>query len=298
MPKDYANQELKPPRQRLFRKLKFVFGFTIFKLLIVLAIGIFSYFTYKTDYRLIVWLAPVEKICQYAIFTCSSSIEKIRGYVADRNALIRENAEARQKLLQYEREFFNYERLKSENAYLRAILPIVNEQNLETLTVVPRINPRTPFLVLFYASPSTYDKIKVGNVVISPQGMVGRVVSKQKKRTSGEVSVLLATHIQSRIPVISAESRQRAMLHGQNSSVMAIKHVQPSYDDDAIEGKPFIGGGDVAFKEGEILMLLCDGAEIPVAKVVTQHGKMRAKWIVDSHMDYMTVVVSVNVLNE
>jgi hypothetical protein len=243
------------------------------------------------------WIIPIEKACQYATFACTNSIGKIRNYFADRRTLMLEITEARQNVLQYEREFFNYERLNSENTYLRAILPIVSEQNLDTLTVIPRVNPRIPFVWLFYASPNAYDKIKVGNVVISPQGVIGRVVSKQKKRTSGEVSVLLATHIQSRIPVISKESRQRAMLHGQNSSLMAIKHIQQNCDDDAMEGKPFIGG-DLAFKDGEILMLLCDGAEIPVAKVVMQDGEMKAKWIIDSHMNYMTVIVSANILNE
>ncbi|MDR0631091.1 MAG: hypothetical protein LBF66_00770 [Holosporales bacterium] len=219
--------------------------------------------------------------------------------MADRNTLMRELKDARECIIEHEKALFDYERLKFENAYMRALLPIVNEQNLDTLTVVPQINPRTPLLVLLYTSLHVYDKIKVGNVVIAPQGAIGRVISKQKKRNFGEVSVLLATHIQSRLPVISKESRHKAILNGQNSPLMAIKHVQPDNDDAAskdAESKPFIGGGASLFKEGETLMLLCNGAELPVAKVVMRDGVAKAQWLIDSHVNYITVVISANVL--
>ncbi|MDR1907813.1 MAG: hypothetical protein LBQ43_03025 [Holosporales bacterium] len=291
--RDYSNQELKQeykkPRQRLFHRLKGVSIKAV--ILFIVSVIMFVYFAQRSDCHFNQYFICVEKLCATVSNTCSSYLSRVKMRFTNNSKLIMENADLCQQILQYEKQFFDYGQLKEENAYLRSILPIVKEQNLETLTVIQRISPTSPFITLIYSSPEAYSKIKVGNIVISPQGVIGRVVAKNQKN-GPEIIVFIATHIQSRIPVISSQSRQRAILCGQNSPFMSIQYANVDKECDV----PFIEGTGNNFIDGEILEL--DGCSIPVAKIVKREGQILAKWIIDSPTNYVTVIIGANMLKE
>jgi hypothetical protein len=202
--------------------------------------------------------------------------------------LAENNAHLTSALLEYEKQFFDYEQIKSENAYLREILPVIKEQNLDTLTVIHHL--KTPFITLVYTSPNVSNRIKIGHIVISPQGMVGYITSKRQKQGYCEVLVLLPTHIQSRIPVIGERNQSTAILCGQNSSIMSIQY--PLGDQKSAEDS-FVECPAKKFDDGELLFLL--GTKIPVAKVAPQRDK--AIWVVKP-TGRVTIVISENMLGD
>jgi cell shape-determining protein MreC len=209
--------------------------------------------------------------------------------LGEKSDLINENKKFRNVILRYEKQFLDYYKIQQENEYLRSILPLVSEQNIDTVSVVPCFSPPSAYLTLFFRSSSVANRINLGNIVFSTQGVVGQVVDiKRISNEEIEVIVMLITNIQSRIPVVSAKSHKHAILCGQNSKFFAVKYVKSIENDNDVafieEAKDFIDGEILEFSEGDM--------KIPVAKIVMQKDDTLAKWVVDSPTHYVTVAVN------
>ncbi|MDR1598224.1 MAG: hypothetical protein LBR89_04845 [Holosporales bacterium] len=289
--KDHASQvpqDYKPSRTRLFHKLKAVPAKAV--MLFAISVASFLYSTYKHNYYFSTLIPLQTKYINVTnqLSNVLSYVKTLFGYKLD---LIKEKHQLLNTILEYENHLFDYERLQEENTYLRSMLPVIQEHCFETITVVPRLNLAMPFTALVYSPADVCDKIKIGDVVISQQGVVGRIVEKkQKGQREGIVVMFLATHIQSRFPVISSQSHQKAILCGQNSPFLKIQYANSSEHCET----PFVENESNDFVHGEVLML--DGTHIPVATVIKEGDKTLAKWVIDTHAKYVTVVIGTNVL--
>jgi cell shape-determining protein MreC len=207
----------------------------------------------------------------------------------DKTDLISEISGLRSQILQYEQRNFDYNDTKEENAYLKEIAPTIKALNAESMTVVSRPARLQPFVVVSTLSDTVLDKISVNDIAISAHGLFGRVVFKDKHN----VFVLLATNLQSRIPVRGRESNNRAILLGDNSVFLKIKYVKTGDNCDEVFQD---SRKSDAFIDGEILETLDTGGfftkAIQVAKI--EHGErncVRAKWLCgEGHENFITVV--------
>lgn len=194
--------------------------------------------------------------------------------------------ELEQTLLDYEQRMKQMERLQEENTYLRQLLPMTEEASLKTLTVVRTPLPTDPFLVAAVGSFGGGDYLD--HVVFSPQGFLGTVVAQHQDH----LVILLATHVQSRIPVISAQSHKQAILFGNQSATFSIRYVRNA---DVSPSAPFAEDlqASADLVDGELLHFQSPrtGQLIPVAKVVRQGTTVSAEWIVKKKTKYLTVLM-------
>lgn len=289
--KGYGRQGEGRPKQRLFRDFsrlprKLFVGTSVLGLVFLYSLN----HSKKTPLPL---LSKVEML-----------YEGVRGHVSGVFAFWEQIGEGKEKLRSrvlelekllrsYEQELADAAQLREENEALRGVLPLVKER--QTLTVVAKPKPGHPFLFVTYPDADMLEQIEIGALAVAPQGLVGTVVAKDGAR----VLLLLATQIQSRIPVRSCQSHQRALLLGRNSPFFAIKYTHREIDEgpegasvEASQEAPiFIKESDLKkdFVDGEILEL-CD-VPIPVARIVHKNGKILAEWLVQTPSKYITLIL-------
>ena len=290
--KKIKNQEIKPKTQRLFRPLNNM-PFSIF-FFIILSIFIFVYFN-KSDDRLFYFAQKVDSFVNRIVEPFSNASDKITKAVQitkNKQELIQELNDLKDIILKYEDVLIEYNNLKEENEYLIAMLPLVKSINLKTITVIKRVDPAQPFVAVSSLPKNVLEEIYVGDVAISVNGLLGRVVSKNDTG----IVVLLATNLLSRIPVISSKSNKKAILFGNNNDLFKIKYVSNS--DDNLDSKAFLQNKKLnnEFLEGEMLMTDDSGGffpkYIPVAKIEKdKDGNLVAKWICDQGHSFMTIVL-------
>jgi rod shape-determining protein MreC len=213
-------------------------------------------------------------------------VKKTSQIIKEKTELINEIDSLNKRINNYQKALFNYKELKAENDYLKSILPIAESINMKTFTVIKRTASCQPFVVI--SSDENFENVRPGDVVISTDGLFGRVVSKNNKK----ITVLLATHIHSRIPVISRESKNRAILFGQNCDFLKIKYVT----NDNASGEVQECEAKKNFIEGEILETIDTGGffpqSIPVAKIEKDKtGHIKAKWLCSEGKElFMTIL--------
>lgn len=211
----------------------------------------------------------------------------VKGFFASKDDLLAQISHLESHLLDLERQVVAADSLRAENEYLRQLVPLVNDQMAATLSIIQTSLPTDPFVVLSSIPVDQCLRVRIGDIAFSPQGFFGTVVAKDKDN----ITVLLATHIRSRIAVISRQSRKRALLFGNNSSTFSVRYV-----DDLTDGSlPFTKKPQFLddLVEGEILDLysLQHDFKIPVAKVVKKNGKVFAEWLITTRTRYMTLLV-------
>lgn len=287
--KDYTKQDFKQPKYRIFRKFKIIPKQVIVWLVFSLFIGGYSLQKKINNANIFPsCLTSIEKFYSNIYINISSCFINIKKHITHKKNLLYEMKKLENIILAYEKQLFDYNQLQEENNYLRSILPIVRAQNLETITVIQHPIPSHPFLSLTYPSEDIYKKIQIGNIVLSPQGLIGHVIAKK----NSEITVLLATHIQSKIPIISTQSRKRAILFGKNTMFFSLKYVQP----ELLHPLPFIKEthGKSEFIEGEILEFFDqnNNIKIPVARIVKKNNKIMAEWLVKQQTKYITILIT------
>lgn len=287
--KEFKRQDVGRPKQRIFRDLstlprKIVLGGA--------ALGIASLYAI-THFRStpLTVLSKVEGIHEGVRQRVARGTEAL-GRIGETKKKLRERiSELERELQTREKEWVDVVQMREENEALRGVLPLVRER--ETVTVVAKPKPGNPFLFVTYPDAASLEHIDVGALAVAPQGFVGTVVAKDGPK----VLLLLATQLQSRIPVRSRQSHQRALLQGRNSPFFAIKYAHLEDEEKgtsletASEARPFIKEDNRKqdFVDGEILEL-CD-APIPVARVVRKKGKVLAEWLVQTPSKYITLVL-------
>lgn len=145
--------------------------------------------------------------------------------------------------------------LKSENARLKewyqtALMLQAENQSLQNLLNLKE-NPAhkytstrvlsdagNAFVKTLIVASGKQDGIKNNQAVLAGDGMIGRIIEAGQNASR----VLLITDINSRIPVLIEGSQQKAVLAGNNTDTLSLKHL--SKDSSLVEGARIITSGD------------------------------------------------------
>ncbi|MDR0625202.1 MAG: hypothetical protein LBF72_02010 [Holosporales bacterium] len=291
-------RDVKQSTQRLFRPLKvgatYVFvcvGVLAFLLLSTIKHEALSYWIFEKVNLVTTYLLKPFELARRAL---KNAQDLLKG----QEALLQEIGCLQRRVLQYEKKLIDYNAVKEENLFLQKVMPIVKTLDSSTITV-RRPAPSQPFTVVTDIGGAIAENVSIGDVVVSVNGLFGRVVFK----TANSVVILVVPNLQSRIPVRSRESKKKAILFGNNTPFLKIKYINEEADGDDVGMKQplqndfFQKRKDLEeFVEGEILETVSSGGffqhGIPVARIERgSNGKLLAKWICSNDEDeFMTIV--------
>ena len=113
--------------------------------------------------------------------------------------------------------------LEAENKSLRDLLNVKTEPHYKTITTRVLGDTGSAFAKSLLVSAGKADGIAVGQAVMAGEGLIGRIVEVGKNTSR----VLLINDINSRVPVLVEDTRQHAILAGQNSQEMNLIHLPP-----------------------------------------------------------------------
>lgn len=133
--------------------------------------------------------------------------------------------------------------LKDENARFRTLLGLKTDPPISMAAARIVTDSRGPFADTRLANAGKEKGVRVGNPVMSENGLVGRVIGV----TSGASRVLLLTDIASRTPVMIDRTNARAILTGDGGP-------NPRLD--------YLRGRD-PIREGDLLLTSGDGGVVP-----------------------------------
>lgn len=189
----------------------------------------------------------------------------------DENARLRED---NARLQQWQQAAL---RLEAENKSLRSLLAYRPDPAASFVTARVVGDPGGAFVRTVVLTAGRRDGVQRGQAAMAGQGLIGRVVQV------GEWSsrVLLITDINARIPVVLEQSRQRAMLSGDNSDRPKLMYV-PRDAQVAVGERVFTSGHGGLFPPG-----------LPVGTVeaVTAEGEVRVSPLVDlSRIEHVQIV--------
>ncbi len=114
-------------------------------------------------------------------------------------------------------------RLESENGSLRTLLHYKPDPTASFITARVIATPGATFFRTVLVTAGRRDGVRKGQAALAGSGMIGRVIEV------GEWSsrVLLITDINARVPVVLENSRQRALLAGDNSDQPKLNYLPP-----------------------------------------------------------------------
>lgn len=291
MHKKYGDKIFK--KQSFFKPFYGINFKTICYLIISCLISSYCLRHQNFNFTVMSYIKDVVDVLNVPVICLKNSWNRFFLLSIEKDTLNKQISSLKSELLVYEEVYLKYQNILKENEYLREILPIIQEKNIKTITVLKQVDKSQPFIFTPYDSENFFECVKIGNSVIAPDGFIGRVVGKSKKH----IIIQLVTHIQSRIPVISKKSNRKAVLFGQNNNFFKIKYVT----DENYGNEPFFENINTHddFVEGEVLETYdIDGNleySFPVAKIVKNpNGKLIAKWIVEKKHEYMTIIIDSN----
>jgi rod shape-determining protein MreC len=133
----------------------------------------------------------------------------------------------------------------AENRSLRDLLNMKQDSELSFTTARIMADPGSTFVQSFVVSVGRIEGVDRGQPVLSSYGLVGRVVEVGEHYAR----ILLLTDLNSRIPVLLENSRQRAILAGDGSMLPELDHL-PS-DAPLVTGERVVTSGhDGVFPPG------------------------------------------------
>ncbi|MGB1539327.1 MAG: rod shape-determining protein MreC [Rickettsiales bacterium] len=204
------------------------------------------------------------------------AIVRFSGWLQSLAQLYEQNQalrEANARLMQWQHVALQ---LEAENSALRDLLHYASDESLKFTTAKVISDRGGPFTrtVLLNAGESL--GLKAGQPVINADGLVGRLI----ETGNHSARVLLLTDINSRIPVITEQSRERSIAAGNNTDLLSLLYLSD----------------DTEVKPGEKLLTSGDGntvpAGLPVGEIVSvENGVVKvrpyASWF---RLEYVSVV--------
>jgi rod shape-determining protein MreC len=163
--------------------------------------------------------APVLAALSRPASSISNGLENIRGlmYLREENArLLEENTKLKQWV-------YVARRLHTENTALQGLLHSVADPKPKFVTARIIAGTMGSISNTFVINAGSEDGVGKGQPVLSDKGFVGRIVAVSKN----SARILLATDINSRIPVILESTRTRALMVGGNMERPKLIHLPP-----------------------------------------------------------------------
>ncbi|MFK7840121.1 MAG: rod shape-determining protein MreC [Bdellovibrionales bacterium] len=148
-----------------------------------------------------------------------------------------ENIRLRQENLRLKDWYQTALLLEAENKSLRDLLNVKTEPHYKTITARVLADNGNTFARSILISAGANDGVEKGQAVMSGDGLIGRIVETGK--TSSRI--LLVTDINSRVPVLVEDTRQHAILAGDNNNKANLIHLPP--DSSVKDGSRIITSG-------------------------------------------------------
>lgn len=191
----------------------------------------------------------------------ANSINRMRNWFANLANIHAQNTalrEANARLMQWQHVAIQ---LEAENAALRDLLQYTNKEELSFTTAKVISDRSGPFARTALINAGTGLGIAEEQPVINGEGLVGRIIE------AGEHSarILLLTDINSRMPVITADSRERAIAAGDNTESLTLLYLPE--DSKAMAGEKLVTSGDGDTVPAGLPVGIIESIEGGVAKV-------------------------------
>lgn len=190
-------------------------------------------------------------------------------YLKDENeALRQENRQLKQ--------FYTQARLwQSEIKRLHALLHVVQE--LPTSYITARVvgDVSGPFLRNIIVNAGTLQGVKKGQLVMNEEGVLGRVYEVNQRSSR----IMLITDINSRVPVMTGETKERGIMTGNNTHHMILRYLPE----------------DTKVKPGEMVITSGDGELFPAGLAIGTIQEVSDQIVVVplvnwSRLDYISIV--------
>lgn len=162
-------------------------------------------------------VVPILDGVSRPINAMTHAAEQIQSWIwlAEENAKLKAD---RERLLQWQGVA---RRLEAENAALRDLAKLAPDPQMHFVAARVVSNSTSTFAQSIVVNAGSSDGVKKANVVVSSEGLVGRVVAVSPRAAM----IMLITDLNSRVPVLVGESRARAVLAGDNSEYPRLIHV-------------------------------------------------------------------------
>jgi rod shape-determining protein MreC len=217
-------------------------------------------------------VAPMLDFASRPISSTVDTLESAQNLMA----LAKENAELREanrRLRSWQAVAY---RLEAENGALRDLLRMAPDPSSRYITARVVADNGGAFVRSVLVSAGQRDGVVQGQAAVTGEGLAGRVAQVGTRAAQ----VLLITDMNSRIPVMLAHSRERAVLAGNNTNRPALLYLGP---------RSQVEPGDRILTSG-------DGgvfpAGLPVGVVAaSEDGKVRVQPFVDwDRMEYLRLI--------
>ena len=206
----------------------------------------------------------------------ADTVSRVRNWFSNLTNIYAQNAalrEANSRLMQWQHVAIQ---LEAENAALRELLHYTSEEKLRFTTAKIISDRGGPFTRTALINAGSGLGITEGQPIINGRGLVGRVIE------AGEHSarILLLTDINSRMPVITSNSRERAIAAGNNTEELTMLYLPD--DSQVVVGEKLVTSGD-----GNTIP-----AGLPVGEIVSiENGVAKARPYASWHrLDYVSAI--------
>ncbi len=259
-----------PPRQMAARASVLLLVAVSLSLVVMTSVG--SPATSRLRSSLLDILAPVVVVASAPL----NAVADIGDWFRDMARLRADNIALKNANIQLLQWQARAKDMEAENASLRSLMNVVASKKSHYITARIVSDMGGPFVRSALLSGGGEDGIKKDQAVINERGLVGRVVDVG----SGSSRVLLLSDINSRVPVIGEESREKTILVGNNGEQPTLSYV----------------AANSSLKVGERIITSGDGGVFPkgiAVGVVTNidNNIVRVQPFVDpSSVEYVSVV--------
>jgi rod shape-determining protein MreC len=218
------------------------------------------------------FLAPVLSTISEpvdAFHKAVARVQKLTSLIEENERLREENA----RLLKWQAAGRT---LEQENENFRQLLNALSDPLVLPITARVVGDSGGPFVRTLLLNAGRRDGVRVGQAVVAPLGLVGRIAEVGER----SARVLLLTDLNSRIPVVMEQSRHKGILIGDNSSLPLL---------DFLPTNASVSPGDRVVTSGDGGMLPA-GRPIGFVSSVTDKGirvQAYADW---TRLEYVSVL--------
>ena len=152
---------------------------------------------------------PVLNVLSHPVATVADILSGIRE-LADLRAINASLKVENARLLEWQHAART---LLEENDQLRVLLNFAGDENVHSVTGRVIGDSSGPFVRSLLVNVGTQDKVRRGHAAVTGDGLLGRVASAGERSSH----ILLLSDLNSRIPVLVEDTRERAILAGDNS---------------------------------------------------------------------------------
>ena len=162
-------------------------------------------------------VTPILTIVSAPIISAVQSIDE----VASMRDLKAENIRLKEENIKLTQWYETALKLKAENKSFRELLNVKADKALSFVSARVISDAGNTFVKSVLIPAGKKDGLQKGNIAMSGNGLVGRVIEVGKKSSR----VLLVTDLNSKIPVIIQNTRTKAILSGKNKDLLKLERL-------------------------------------------------------------------------